>query len=44
MAEFTHFGRMIDMWMSILCPVLKNGWYKPDCLMGQCGDVARICS
>jgi hypothetical protein len=41
MVKFMHFGGLTDLWMSILCPVLKNKWYKLDCLMGWCSECGQ---
>jgi hypothetical protein len=35
-ADCTHFGRLTNLWMSVLCPIAEDGWYKLDCLMGKC--------
>jgi hypothetical protein len=38
MAEFMHFGGLMDLWTSILCPAVESGWYKLECLMGHCRE------
>jgi hypothetical protein len=40
-ADCTHFGRLIDFWMSVLCPIDEDGWYKLDCLMGKCDNCGQ---
>jgi hypothetical protein len=39
--DCTHFGGLTDLWMSILCSITKDGWYKLDCLMEKYDDCSQ---